>query len=209
MPRRTDFRNKPGKSRKAPSRPLRRHILIVCEGAKTEVNYFEEIRKSLRLSAMEIDIQGLGQDPKSLVERAKQLRHENSEENPYESVWCVFDRDEHPSWKAAIDMARANSISVACSNPCFELWYLLHHDSQRTWLDRREALRRVARYYPGYEKGCSGMYARLLHLLPQAMDNARFLRERHHPDAGNPEYANPWTNVDQLVSELMTGQQRQ
>ncbi len=38
--------------RKTPNRPPYDRILIVCEGAKTEVNYFEEIRQEARLPMM-------------------------------------------------------------------------------------------------------------------------------------------------------------
>jgi len=44
----------------------------------------------------------------------------------YNSVWCVFDVDDHPRVADARQMAADNGIELAISNPCFELWLLLH-----------------------------------------------------------------------------------
>ena len=41
-----------------------------------------------------------------------------------------FDVDEHPGISDAKQMARASGIKLAISNPCFELWLLLHFREQ-------------------------------------------------------------------------------
>jgi hypothetical protein len=48
-----------------------------------------------------------------------------------DEVWCVFDVDEHPKLAEARDQANANGIQLAVSNPCFELWLLLHFQEHR------------------------------------------------------------------------------
>jgi len=42
-------------------------VLIVCEGEKTEPNYFNELKKAFRLSNTNIKIVGRGADPLSVV----------------------------------------------------------------------------------------------------------------------------------------------
>ena len=42
--------------REAPKRPPYPRVLIVCEGAKTEVNYFEEIRQEARLPTVNLRV---------------------------------------------------------------------------------------------------------------------------------------------------------
>ena len=44
----------------------------------------------------------------------------------YDQVWAVFDRDEHPRFKDALMRCRQQGVHVAWSNPCFELWLILH-----------------------------------------------------------------------------------
>ncbi len=52
-------------------------VLIVCEGEKTEPNYFRELRDFYRLNSANIAISGdCGSAPINIVERAKQLYRE-------------------------------------------------------------------------------------------------------------------------------------
>jgi hypothetical protein len=83
-------RQKTTYKRKIDSRSERDRILIVCEGEKTEPNYFRSF--PVNSEVVEIVIEGTGCNTVSLVERAIQLINENSE-NPYNQVWCIFDRD--------------------------------------------------------------------------------------------------------------------
>ena len=43
-----------------------------------------------------------------------------------DQVWVVFDRDEHERFDEAVSLCEANGIGVARSNPCFEVWLILH-----------------------------------------------------------------------------------
>jgi hypothetical protein len=70
----------------------------------------------------------------TLVRRAKELKDE-ADENArrerddnllFEEVWCVFDVDEHPHISEARAFAISIGLRIAMSNPCFELWLLLH-----------------------------------------------------------------------------------
>jgi hypothetical protein len=69
-----------------------------------------------------------------------------------EEVWCVFDIDEHPLIPEAKDQARANGIEMAISNPCFELWALLHFQDQRAHIEQGKVQQSRRQRMPGYEK---------------------------------------------------------
>jgi hypothetical protein len=58
--------------RKKPARPPYDRILVVCEGKKTEPNYFEEIRIEARISAIHVCVlpSGFGAQPSRVVEFA-------------------------------------------------------------------------------------------------------------------------------------------
>lgn len=115
------------RSRKAPYD----RVLIVCEGAKTEPNYFEEIRDVYRLSTANIDICGeeCGSDPLSVVNYAIKKFRKNPD---YDRVYCVIDRDKHTTFDAAMDKLRQTKLgkgvtfTAITSDPCFEFWLLLH-----------------------------------------------------------------------------------
>jgi RloB-like protein len=107
-------------------------FLVVCEGTVTEPCYFTAIRHVERC-LIELQIEG-GGAPKALVERAVALkrqaardaRREADDNLKYDEVWCVFDVDEHQLIHEAKEQAKANGVELAESNPCFELWVLLH-----------------------------------------------------------------------------------
>lgn len=88
--------------------------------------------------------------PKTLVERATEMkkageREANTKKDEYlryDEVWCVFDIDDHPKIADARQQARDNGIDLAISNPCFELWVLLHFQDQRAHISRCPDTRR-------------------------------------------------------------------
>ncbi|NJN78050.1 MAG: RloB domain-containing protein [Saprospiraceae bacterium] len=109
----------------------RMYFLIVCEGERTEPNYFQSIRSLLPQKDMEtIDIQGEGANTITIVNRAIELNEirRNSEKPNFDEVWAVFDRDSFPAENVnnAKYIAAANNVSCGFSNEAFELWYLLH-----------------------------------------------------------------------------------
>ena len=56
----------------------------------------------------------------------------NGKSDSYNKVYCVFDQDEHPTYKEALssikDAMPGNIFCAITSVPCFEFWLLLHFD---------------------------------------------------------------------------------
>jgi len=129
---RRDRNRKP--ARRKPFREPKPLILVVCEGKVTEPQYFRGFTNACLNPRVDIRIPGEHGTPKRLVEVAKEYKKlaeeaaakEGDENLAFDSVWCVFDVDEHPLIPDAIQMARDNGIHLAISNPAFELWLLLH-----------------------------------------------------------------------------------
>ena len=170
-------------------------VLIVCEGSKTEPNYF----KCFRAPTVRIKVLGLGDNTLSLVEKTIELKDKGT----YEYVWCVFDRDSFPPgrFNAAITSARNHNIYVAYSNESFELWFLLHFNFYDTAMARKD--------YKGfltqnlgyeYEKKCEDMYEALKDNQSQAIKHAEKLMKSYK--LHNPESDNPSTTVHLLVRQL-------
>lgn len=100
-------------------------ILIVCEGEKTEKNYFETLKKQLNLTNANIIIDpDSNPSPSSVVKYAKQKLEQNP--NEYDEIYCVFDRDRHKDFNRALNIAKNTMIQTIISDPCFEFWILLH-----------------------------------------------------------------------------------
>jgi hypothetical protein len=191
--------------RRRPYREVKRRILIVCEGIVTERHYFNDLRIQTK-SLVDLKIKP-GGTPKTLVERAVELKKSaekaakrSKDENlKYDAVWSVFDVDVHPFLAEAKQQARDNGISVAVSNPCFELWALLHFQDQRAHIERHEVQRQCRHYMPEYEKRlpCET-------LLPIYRDAVRRCAELEHwHRTRDNDGANPSTGVYKLTEEIM------
>jgi hypothetical protein len=106
----------------------------VCEGKVTEPEYFRGFTNSCANPRVTLVIAPEAGVPLTVVTLARNLKNEAEAEAKkadddnlkYDSVWAVFDVDEHPKIPEAIQMARDNKIDLAVSNPSFELWLLLH-----------------------------------------------------------------------------------
>lgn len=119
-----------GRSTKKRSRGKR--YLIVTNGKVTEKEYFERLVDLYGLRGrVVIDKGAAGRDPKTLVERAADLKAKEDKEarkerfDSWESVWAVTDVDGF-SMFAAQQLARQEAVGLAVSNPCFEVWLIDH-----------------------------------------------------------------------------------
>lgn len=119
-----------GRSTKRRSRGKR--YLIVTNGKVTEKEYFERLVDLYGLRGrVVIDKGAAGRDPKTLVERAADLKAKEDKEarrerfDSWESVWAVTDVDAF-SMFAAQQLARQEAVGLAVSNPCFEVWLIDH-----------------------------------------------------------------------------------
>jgi hypothetical protein len=184
----------------------RKRFLIVCEGEKTEPNYFAGFQNELRTIAF-LEIIPAGRVSLSLVKEAKKLKDEDGEYKDDE-VWCVFDRDfkaensNQKNFNEAIELAKRNNINLAVSNDAFELWFLLHYEYYCSQTHRNDLITMLSdkkRLGAKYEKNSANMYKKLKEKQPEAIKNAKNLWNQCNGDYNT----NPSTTVFQLVVELM------
>lgn len=187
-------------------------FLIVCEGTKTEPNYFSALINRYS-SIKEVLIKGEGRTTVALVKKAQQIKEkeEKISELKFDRVWVVFDQDDKPDFNEAILLARRLKMKTAWSNEAFELWYILHFQYLDTGITRKayiEKLENIIRERTDrkdfkYEKGDEYFY----NILKEAGGNeemakshAKQLREKYHGTDYNS--FKPCTYVDILVDEL-------
>ena len=193
--------------RKSSSREPYDRVLIVCEGKKTEPQYFRDLVDRYRLSTINIQIVGEGSDPKTLVKKAKRLvREARDKKDPYNNVYCVFDRDGHATFDSACQEAKTSkTIQTIRSWPCFEFWLLLHFDYSRQPYSNsggktasQNCVEALKKKLNGYTKSEPGIFQRLEDKLNQAITNS----EQAWTDAKDTGESNPSTEVHILVTYL-------
>ena len=170
-------------------------FLIVCEGSKTEPNYFQ----GFRVPELVVDVKSPGNSPRKLVNEALELR----EQGEYDQVWCVFDRDDCDigDFNGAIQRAESQGVRVAYSNQAFELWFLLHFHFYNTPMRRADYVEKLSELLASpYRKNDPHVYEQLHWRQPTALGNAERLISQYSPP--NPGTDDPSTTVHRLVKEL-------
>ena len=134
--------------------------VVCCEGA-TEAHYINGYRARHK-GAVVVEVRVVGQCgvPSSVVEAAvreraqarRELRRDGLLAAVQLTTWAVVDRDEHPPAIVgrARDLAASNDVHLLMSNPCFELWPLLHLAEQSAWIHRHDCQRRLHEVMPRY-----------------------------------------------------------
>ena len=194
--------------RRRPSREPKYRILVVCEGKKTEPGYLRQLQHHVRNLRVHVEPVGPAGVPVTVVRKALELRkqaeHEarrqRDENLLWDQVWAVFDMDEHPNVTDARQLAIANDIRLAISNPCFELWALLHFADQRAHLERDDARAKLQQHVRGYDKELP--FARIHAGYDAAVRRAREL-DAAAERAGRPG-RNPTTGIHVLTEIIRT-----
>jgi hypothetical protein len=195
-------------ARKAPYLEPGRRILIVCEGEVTEREYFEAFRRWCKNPRVDIDFESPAGVPLTVVRKARERRDQANREASrtgddylrYDEVWCVFDVDDHPGVASARATAAAAGLRLAMSNPCFELWLLLHFAESPGMQHRHELQSRLRAHMPAVRDKHIDFDA-LAAGYDQAFRRAERLA-RDARDRGDEETGNPSTEVYLLTSSI-------
>lgn len=202
----------PNLKRRRSQREPRRRFLLYCEGKNTEPAYFKAIKRACASTLIAVEVTpGVGV-PYTIAERAVQRaraeglvrgsRRSKDSFEEHDQVWAVFDRDEHPRFDEAIALCDRHGVLVGRSNPCFELWLILHERDHDRFEHRDEMQAILERLRPEYDKDggktpdCDDLVSRVQHAERRADVLLRRRRE-----SGDP-YGNPSTTVGHLTREI-------
>ncbi|MDD9964120.1 MAG: RloB family protein [Gammaproteobacteria bacterium] len=182
-------------------RDQRRVIRVLLEGKVTEPAYLRLFQGTDVL--MPFGRTG-GYTPMALVKQARREVKDNRRLGyaDFDEIWCVFDRDEHPDVNSAIEEARQSGIETAMSNPCFELWLVLHVQEHSKSVHRHAIQKECQRLGLTHGKAIAdGAAQRLRSGFSVAKQRAQNLDEMH-AQTGSPRGSNPSTGVWRLVDRL-------
>ena len=204
MPRRAKAgRRVPNLKRRGPHREPKPRFILICEGAKTEPAYFEAVRRAF--SGTLIAVEGGVGVPMTVAKKAKAEAESHKQKDSFEKgdrIWAVFDRDEHPRFEEAVAWCKQHGVGVARSDPCFELWLILHERDYDKSCSRQEAQRELKRLQPKYDKNRRKMpdCDDLVHRVEEAENRAE-AQLRSREEEGAPR-GNPSTTVFRLTRAI-------
>jgi len=184
----------------------RRSLLIFTEGSKTEPMYLTHWQR-LHRDRVSVGFDAFHGAPLQLVERAVARRADEPRKSrpgraeAHDEYWCVFDVDEHPNIGRALDLAASNGISVAVTNPCIEMWFLLHFQDLNGAIDRGDAQRRSSDLLGCGKAPTPVALTALAGGYPEARRRARALDSKHVLD-GSPPRSNPSSGLWRLIDRI-------
>lgn len=215
-------------SRKKGTRKINPIIVIVCEGKDTEVNYFKNFNS--RYTRVDIKVAGKNStgknkakatDPYNLIKLAiSQNKNYDIVESDGDRIWCVFDVDINYNNNNSIQskikeieeakklINKKENVNVAISNPCFELWYLLHYEYTTAALKSfNDVEKKLKSYISDYSKN-GDFYNQLVQNIDIAIKNGVNLRKHHESLGKNLSKvkdlveSTPYTEVVDLIKYI-------
>lgn len=193
-------------TRRTATTPPKRRILVFTEGEATEVIYLTHLHREHR-ERVAVIIDPRHGTPLTIVrhavaERDRCLTDERRGRGAgYDSYLCVLDVDEHPDLELARRVAKQHDINLAVSNPCIELWFVLHIEDQSAHIHRLEAQSRSADLFGFDKRPDAEAMNRMSALYPAAKSRAASLDHMHRLNL-SPEGSNPSTSIPPLIDEI-------
>jgi hypothetical protein len=200
-------------SRRTPSRTAKCKFIIFSEGKNTEPDYFRAVGRMIQGALLELEIIDAAGVPRTIAQRAcdrrASLRRGRTRKDSFvenDQVWAVFDRDEHPGISDALTRCHNGDVSVAFSDPCFEIWLILHFIDFDKPDDRHQVQGELAAVCHSYNvnRGKSADFDLMVSNLTEAESRAERQIQRRENE-GSP-IRRPFTTVFKLTRAMRTAQ---
>lgn len=174
------------KERISKGRTMTPNYFVFCEG-DTEVVYVEMLRSHYRLPIHIIAKKTLLNITPALVERCKDAYIQTKEDRTF----LMYDLDVPTMLERLL---RIPNATLLCSNPCFELWILLHYTDQKAELKSQACVNRLSSVVGKYRKGTLSLTDKMYMMenVVQAVERTKKLKE----------YKNPSCTVYRIIEEL-------
>lgn len=170
--------------------------VIATEGEVTEKIYFNGAfrRKNIRMPILATK-KG-NSSPEKVLKRLNKYKTKYAASS--DELWLVIDRDNwNKNTLSAIEKeCKARGFNLAISNPCFELWLLLHQNKPKQPLTASECDKELKKLIKGYNKSKFNIDC-IVENISQAIEHAKVLdNNKNIQDA-------PSTKVFKLVEKLI------
>lgn len=192
--------------RKVFSKKQKKKIYIYSEGENTEPRYFKAYEREVSSSIVTVVLENERGVPATLLEKAIVKKNDINKRSyikdngSKDQVWIVFDEDEHPNIPKVILKCDQLDIKYAHSNPCFEVWLILHEEDYDRDEHRHATQRKCEEVCLGYTSGTRKIpdVAPLMKKVFDAEARAISMENRRSRDGGTA----PSTNVYKLLKEI-------
>jgi hypothetical protein len=133
------------KIRLSKEKQMKPNFFVFCEG-KTEIAYIKFLRSLYRVPIQVIPKKGKSNISKDDIENSKRDYVTTNQDKTF----LMFDLDvagvlEH--------LQKIPDAELLVSNPCVELWFLLHYQEQKSKLTSKKCIQKLQSFTKDYKKG--------------------------------------------------------
>jgi hypothetical protein len=118
---------------------------VFCEG-ETEEAYVKWLKSKYRVS-IEIDAKISGND---ICERYISSYKRKKPTHVKDKTFLLYDADAQHTLER---LKQIKSAQLLLSNPCIELWFLLHLQEHSAHISSEDCVKKIKKHHPEYEKG--------------------------------------------------------
>ncbi|HEY8214760.1 MAG TPA: RloB family protein, partial [Methylocystis sp.] len=120
----------------------------------------------------------------------------------HDQIWAAFDRDRHPRFDEAVALCVSEGVRICRSNPCFEVWLILHETDYDKPDDHKAVCAHLRSLRPEYDpngsKTCD--FDEMIERVERAEARAEKLLTRRE-DQGAP-FGRPSTTAGELTAAI-------
>ncbi|MET8956452.1 RloB family protein [Streptomyces sp. NPDC004533] len=174
--------------------------MVVCGAKTTEYDYLKGFKSHFRRRNLSVQVTKKPGSPLQVVQYA--VKRWGGAGGEFDGVWCVVDVDQFQDLDEALLCAAQNDVELVISNPCFEIWLLLHHIDHRKWVRDYNAVKPLLQQFVDVPSDKSVDFARDF-----GGDRWKVAVERARPLAleGSEHKTNPSTRMWRLALAINGG----
>lgn len=212
-PRKRQFDGSRNQNRKVGGRARRERHLLVSGGITTEKDYFRYVQDALASSGTTLRFIPDGRNPRYLLDVAIQMKEDdrrdckrlNDMANAYQRVWVITDTDDFANEiQELVPRAEKAGIELVVSNPCFELYLVLHDHPYTKHCDATQIQAEAKRLSLTTGRNNKNVVVdKLEGKFAEAEVFSQQLRQQHERDEKFFPENNPSTTVDEVVRALI------
>ena len=154
---------------------MKPNFFVFCEG-ETEMAYVKFLRSLYRVPIQVIPKKGKSNISEEYIERSKN-EYVRTEQD---KVFLMYDLDVDG---VLAHLQNIPNAELLVSNPCIELWFLLHYQEQKTEISSDKCIQKYQKVSKGYKKGVLSEEEKkvLAENRDLAVERAKKLADYHNP----------------------------
>ena len=133
------------KARISKGKHMKPNFFVFCEG-ETEMAYVKFLRSLYRAPIQVIPKKGKSNISEDYIEKSKNEYVQTDQDK----VFLMYDLDVDGMLE---QLQKIPNAELLVSNPCVELWFLLHYQEQKTEISSGKCIQKLQKFSKEYKKG--------------------------------------------------------